>query len=200
MQKKNLITNWFSLIESNRPIDRYNAIIKLLRRDEDANNLFNSPDVRKKLVELISDHSIRIRSITLLVLQHAQPPLIEAIPRLIESLENDSVNTVRFHAALALGNQKDKRALQALSRTAEDEQESVNIRECSIFSIGEIGDKASLPLLNRLMRNSEWRIRWAVAMALEDIDNTLYRSLLHHLEKDHQLPLDLRKRAESLLR
>lgn len=85
---------------------------------------------------------------------------------LVTSLEADDAS-VRRHAATALGQLRDARALPALIAALRDEDPSV--REHAATALGELGDSGAAPALEDALGDANARVREHVATALGQI-------------------------------
>lgn len=112
---------------------------------------FDDSAVITALVESLGDSSERVRlhAIDSLVALHAA----EAVPALIETMNQDASDEVRREAIDALGRIGDPQAGPALIALLEENRERPPLN--AIWAVGEIGDMDALPVLSALRESSD---------------------------------------------
>ncbi len=102
-------------------------------------------------------------------------------PYLMEGLDDDSPEIVTS-VIQALGLIRYKPALDKLSNIT-DSSTSQPVRLAAAISLGQIGDKSSLPILKNLLNDEEANIRWDAAIGLakmgDDSGSVIINSLLN---------------------
>jgi len=94
-----------------------------------------------------------------------------ALEPLIKAL-GDKNEYTRYHAAIALGEIGDKRAVEPLIKALRDKDEVWDVRESAVYALGKIGDGAVEPLI-KFLGDEDWRVRSRAAIALDDIGDKL---------------------------
>jgi HEAT repeat protein len=119
------------------------------------------PSAIPALSQAAHDHHDGVRSaaVAVLGLQRA----IDAVPTLIDVLAADDVVTVRGHAARALGQIGDPRALNALIRAARDDPENAGV---VAVALGDLGDAAAVDALASLVGDEHHDVATAAATSL----------------------------------
>jgi HEAT repeat protein len=103
------------------------------------------------------------------------PPNIEKLKEnqniegLLKALSNKKYADVRWKSAKALGQIRDKRAVESLIEALSDDHEYV--RKCSTEALGEIGDDRALDKLVAALNDEDVEIRTSAANALGKIGN-----------------------------
>ncbi len=93
---------------------------------------------------------------------------IEALPLLLNVLNDDSDPQQRCGAAWALGVIDDCGGLPALVHALDDSDLAVRLQ--ALAAIGRLRDTAAIPFLTHLLKDQQWDIREAAAEALDKID------------------------------
>ncbi|HNT36022.1 MAG TPA: HEAT repeat domain-containing protein, partial [bacterium] len=110
--------------------------------------------LEKRLRDESLDPSLRSRSVQ----GYAKNTGTDAVPLLVELLENSEDDRVREQCARELGNLRDPRAFSALLRVADQEsysqnpQEREDLRVQSLIALRKIGDSRALETLENILR------------------------------------------------
>lgn len=121
------------------------------------------PGAINAIEDLIEAFSYEDRNASLLPLSAAAAKLgPEAIPSLLEALEEDDDWGVRRHAVRALGNMRPcpEQAIRALSKAAVQDEEPI-VRRDAVFFIGHIGPWAvsGVPFVTSALKDSDEAVR-----------------------------------------
>jgi HEAT repeat protein len=183
-------------------------LINSLSQDDWESRLLNQAsleDLRKdekfnKLLSIVKNEGIdwrlRIRVIKIFGLMDDN----KTIPYLIEIFEdlflNDDCPAIRYYAALALGNYKDKRVTEALLNSINDSE--ILVREAVVHSLGKTGDKDVLPYLINALNDKSFAVRRASLRAIEELGDRLAIESLKNFVKNVNDDI-LKKEAENII-
>lgn len=166
------------------------ASLEDLRKDEEFNKLLSI--VKNEGI----DWRLRIRVIKIFGLIDDN----RTIPYLIEIFEdpflNDDCPAIRYYAALALGNYKDKRVTEALLNSINDSE--IFVREAVVYSLGNTGDKSVLPYLINALNDKSFAVRRASLRAIEKLGDRLAIESLKKFVKNVNDDI-LKEEAEKII-
>lgn len=116
------------------------------------------------LIKSLKDENNGVRSNAIIALVNIGD---ESVKPLIISLDDESWQ-VRWHAAEALGEIKNKNAVDPLIKTLSDKNSWV--RKTAVTSLGMIGDKSAEKPLKNLLNDEDPEVREAAHLALEKMN------------------------------
>jgi len=163
--------------------------------------------LEKRLRDESLDPSLRSRSVQ----GYAKNTGTDAVPLLVELLENSEDDRVREQCARELGNLRDPRAFSALLRVADQEsysqnpQEREDLRVQSLIALRKIGDSRALETLENILRRKKehpggdpFRTDWVKFFALNaliDIGGHEREAMLKRIADDPNVDPDTSERA-----
>jgi HEAT repeat protein len=144
---------------------RWQAAFELSRQlsSDDADAL--EPGFANEIVRVFEDakpDDPRVRQYLAVAMGRVQRPDV-IVPALIEALE-DPDPTTRIYAAMSLGAQKDRRALEPLKAMLASDD--AGLRKVAVHALGEIDAVATAPLLRSATRDPVADVRWNAALQL----------------------------------
>lgn len=162
----------------------------LISGNKSGARLRRSRRVQRKLLEWLNKPEPN--PAVLLALSNVRCP--EAIPRLIQLLNETNDNIFKCFIANALARQKALDAVSSLVAIAKDPSKPPEVRECCARAAGEIEClHAKQRLLELFHESADWRIRWGIAQGLRRHCPEAAIALLEVLISDPSLPHDLQR-------
>jgi len=139
------------MIETKKPVMKWlrkvTPLLAMLTTYLIVISAFAQPRSVEQAIDQLKSSNSQVRKEAVLYLKEAQNG--QAIEPLIRVLREDKDPVVRIAAAVALGDLKDKRAVDALVVALKDEYSEV--RQFSALALGEIGDTRAIePLIDAL--------------------------------------------------
>lgn len=113
----------------------------------------------------------------------------DAVPHLVGILSEVDHRT-RALVAFALGKIGDRRAVAGLSSALD--KSTREDRGWIIRALRDIGDRNAIPAIRKFLSSDDWASRWDAAEALAEFGDVEALSVLRALEREEQVPEDLR--------
>jgi HEAT repeat protein len=123
------------------------------------------PENREWFTRALSHDDPEVRWIAVVELagEHSD----DSVDLLIQALQDKDFTSIRWRAAVALGEQKNRAATGALIDALADVNE--HVREEAAVALGKIGDESAIPALIRSLGDSGRGVRLRAVRALESI-------------------------------
>jgi HEAT repeat protein len=120
------------------------------------------------LIKALGDEDKEVRESVVLALGRMGKPAKEAVPELVQLLEDSHSRTIRYYAAGALGKIGTPDVIPALVKALNNEDSSFN-RRGIIEGLKQIGTPDVIPALIRALNDEDWLVRFDAVQALKQI-------------------------------
>jgi outer membrane assembly lipoprotein YfiO len=152
-----------------------------------------------RYIENLKSESIEVRKDAVIWLGNRK--IKSAVPKLIETLNNEKDKNTRYWIVHYLGEIGGSSAIPVLIKIFENDSEDIDIRCAAGHSLGLINDKAAIPTLIKALENDNGGIQLTAVLALGEIgDESAIPALKEILRKKKYYNLTVPKEIEIAIK